>query len=278
MNNGLLLPMEAEIVGRIQESRDIFTLQLRLTNPAQHERYRFAPGQFNMLYLHGVGEVPISIVSDLEERNRLSHTIRAVGRITDALARLQVGDRLGIRGPFGVGWPLKEAEGHDVIILTGGLGCAPAVSAIRHVIKRREQYGRLTIMQGVKHANDLIWREQYDSWRALPNTQVLLAADEPAPGWNWDVGLVTSLFDKASLHPEKSVVMMCGPEPMMNASAKDLVKRGFAPENIWLSMERNMKCAVSHCGHCQYGAEFICKDGPVFNYPRIRALLGERGF
>jgi len=222
--------------------------------------------------------VPISIVSDVEDEYMLDHTIRTVGQVTDAIGRLKVGDRLGIRGPFGAGWPLKEAEGRDVIVLTGGLGCAPAVSAIRHIIRRRDNYGQLTILQGVKHANDLIWREQYDQWQSMPNTQVLLAADEAAPGWNWDVGLVTSLFDKARLQPESSLLMMCGPEPMMNASAKDLVARGFAPERIWLSMERNMKCAVGRCGHCQYGAEFICKDGPVFNYPRIRTLLGERGF
>ncbi|MGC9457547.1 MAG: FAD/NAD(P)-binding protein [Halothiobacillaceae bacterium] len=278
MMTGTTVPMEAEIVERTQEARDIFTLRLRLTDPEQHARYQFAPGQFNMVYLHGVGEVAISIVSDVEDAHMLDHTIRAVGRVTNAIARLEVGDRLGIRGPFGVGWPLEQAEGRNVVVLTGGLGCAPAVSAIRHVLRRRDRYRHLSILQGVKHGNDLIWRDQYDQWRAEPDTEVWLAADEGGPHWAWDVGLVTSLFDKAQLYPEDSVVMMCGPEPMMRASAEDLVGRGFAPENLYLSMERNMKCGVAHCGHCQYGPEFICKDGPVFPYPRIRHLLGERGF
>ncbi|MGV6815903.1 MAG: FAD/NAD(P)-binding protein [Thiotrichales bacterium] len=272
------LPNEVEVVERIQESTDIFTLRLRFTDPELHSAYGFAPGQFNMLYLYGVGEVPISIVSDVEDEHMLDHTIRSVGRVTDALAQVQSGERLGIRGPFGKGWPLEQAGGKDVLILTGGLGCAPAVSVIRHVLRRRDQFGRLTIMQGVKHSDDLIWRADYEQWAALPNTQVLLAADVAAPNWIGQQGLVTTLLDEAKIDFRKTIVMMCGPEPMMIAAANKLLEMSVPAESLWLSMERNMHCGVGHCGHCQFGGHFVCKDGPVFNYPDIASLFGKRGF
>lgn len=271
------LPYEVEVVERIQESTDIFSLRLRFTDLAQHAAYRFAPGQFNMLYLYGVGEVPISIVSDIEDEHMLDHTIRSIGRVTLALAQVQAGAHLGIRGPFGRGWPLEQAEGQDVFVLTGGLGCAPAVSVIRHVLRRRDQFGKLTIMQGVKHSDDLIWRHDYEQWAALPNTQVLLAADVAAPNWIGQQGLVTTLFDDAEIDYENTIVMMCGPEPMMIAAAHKLLELSMPAKALWLSMERNMQCGVGHCGHCQYGGHFVCKDGPVFNYPEIASLLGKRG-
>ena len=154
------LPAEAEIVERIQESPSIFTLRLRFTDPAIRAAYRFAPGQFNMVYLHGAGEVAISIVSDPERSDLLDHTIRAVGRVTEGLSALRAGARIGLRGPFGRGWPVEEAQGRDVVVVTGGLGCAPVVSAINYILERRERFGQLTIVQGVKHADDLIWRER----------------------------------------------------------------------------------------------------------------------
>jgi len=274
----LRLPHQAEIVERIQETPSIYTLRLRFTDPAIHAAYQFEPGQFNMLYLYGVGEVPISIVSDPEDEHMYDHTIRAVGRVTKAMANLKVGDRLGVRGPYGRGWPMKQAEGEDVVIATGGLGCAPVVSVINYVLRRRDRYKKLTIMQGVKHADDLIWRSRYEEWEKLPNTQVLLAASEGGPLWPWHVGHVPVLFDKANIDTGNSTVMMCGPEGMMIAVIKELTARGLPEQKLWLSMERNMQCAVGKCGHCQHGGKFVCKDGPVFSYPEVKPLLGTRGF
>lgn len=271
-------PCEAEIIERIEETPSIFTLRLRFTDPEVHAAYRFTPGQFNMLYLYGVGEVPISIVSDPEDEHMLDHTIRAVGRVTNALAKLQVGDKVGVRGPFGRGWPMIEAEGKDVLIATGGLGCAPVVSVINYIMRRRGRFGRLTIMQGVKHADDLIWREQYDAWSKQPNTQVLLAASEGGAMWPWKIGHLPVLFEEAALDPRNTTAMMCGPEGMMIAVVKVLQKRNFAEERIWLSMERNMQCGDGKCGHCQHGGHFVCKDGPVFSYPEVKDLLGTKGF
>lgn len=272
------LPLEAEIVERVQESTTVFTLRLRLTDEAARDAYRFEPGQFNMLYLYGAGEVPISIVSDPQEPALLGHTIRVVGRVTKALAELQPGERIGLRGPYGRGWPLRQAPGHDVLIVTGGLGCAPVVSVISYVLMRRASFGKLTIIQGVKHAEDLLWRDRYAYWATLPDTQVLLAADHGGPVWPWHVGVVTEVFDDANIDPARTFVMMCGPEGMMRASVRNLTGRGVAEEHIYVNMERNMQCAVGHCGHCQYGGAFVCRQGPVFAYPEVKALFDVRGF
>lgn len=277
MNNDF--PQIAHVMERIQETPSIFTLRIRFNDDAIQNNYRFAPGQFNMLYLHGVGEVPISISSDPDNSEYFDHTIRVVGRVTNGLNQLQKGDNLGIRGAFGRSWPLDTAKGKDVILLTGGLGCAPVVSVIRYVTRRRSDYGHLNIMQGVKRADDLIWHDQYAEWQKLENTNVILAAsEEKSLGVHWHTGYVTNLFDKAEFNPDNVIVMMCGPEPMMRAAIAPLSAQGVSHEQIWLSMERNMQCATGHCGHCQYGPNFVCKNGPVFCYQDIKSLFGVPGY
>ena len=271
-------PREACVIERIEEARGLFTLRLALCDPDAQRAYSFAPGQFNMLYLYGGGEVPISIVSDPRDEHVIDHTIRAVGRITRPLARLQAGDRIGLRGPYGRGWPLGEAEGRDVLIVTGGLGCAPVVSVIRYILRRRARFGRLNIVQGVKHSADLIWRRAYEEWAALPDTYVALAADRADTGWPWHVGRVTELFDTLCFEPANTLAMMCGPEGMMKAVAGMLLERGMAAEDLYLSMERNMQCGVGLCGHCQLGPWFVCRDGPVFRYSDVAPWLAQRGF
>lgn len=272
------VPVAAEITRRTQESPSVFTLGLRLCDPQLHHAYRFLPGQFNMLYLYGVGEIPISIVSDPESDDELEHTIRVVGRVTRGFDALKVGDRIGIRGPYGRGWPLDEVRGRNLLLLTGGLGCAPLVSVINYVVQRRADYGKIAILQGVKHMDDLIWRERYDQWGMLPDTQVLLAADVAGDRWSWHVGLVTELIDRIEFDPRDARAMVCGPEPMMLASVRKLLAVGVDESHIWLSMERNMQCAIGQCGHCQMGSKFVCRDGPVFCYPEIRGVLGVKGY
>ncbi|AUH73641.1 hydrogenase/sulfur reductase gamma subunit [Legionella sainthelensi] len=272
------LPLEAIIVERTQESATIFSLHLRFLDPKLHNQFLFYPGQFNMLYLYGVGEVAISIVSDPEKKETLTHTIRAIGRVTKALQKLQPGERIGIRGPFGRGWPLEQAQGKNIIVLTGGLGCAPSVSIIHYILARRENYGHLSILQGVKHSDDFIFRKQYEIWQQSPNTIIHIAADQAGPKWPWAIGYITDMIDKINLTPENTVVMMCGPEMMMNTAVKILTKKGISEHDIYLSMERNMECGIGQCGHCQYGGFFICKDGPIFAYSEIKELFNETGF
>ena len=271
------LPYSAQVLENLQETHSVFTLRLSLVEDGLRDTYMFSPGQFNMLYLYGVGEVPISIVSDPRDSHVLDHTIRAVGRVTRGLSQLKAGDTIGVRGPYGVGWPMQLAEGRDILVVTGGLGCAPVVSVINYIIKRRPRFGRLTILQGVKLPKDLIWRDRYEQWIQQADTQVLLAADKCSADWPWHVGLVTELFDQVHFDA-KTLVMMCGPEIMMQVCIRELLSRKVTESSIYLSMERNMKCALGHCGRCQYGPRFICKEGPVFSLESIKPYFGRQGF
>ena len=263
----------ARIIAHRAEAEGIHTFTMRFTEPRVRRAYRFAAGQFNMLYAYGVGEVPISIVSDPEEPETLEHTISAVGRVTNVMARWKVGDVAGVCGPYGRGWPLDEARGREVIIVTGGLGCAPVVGVIDYIFRRREEYGALHILHGVKTPRDLLYRGRFEAWQRHPRTRVYLTADRPDIAWRHRVGVVTNLFDEISPDPS-AVVMMCGPEVMMRFAARVLCDKGVGDDAIYLSMERHMQCAIGLCGHCQFGPHFVCKDGPVFCYATVKRLFG----
>ena len=267
----------ATIVEKIREAENIDTYRLRFVDKQVRRSYRFASGQFNMVYLFGVGEVAISIVSDPDEPESLDHTIRVVGRVTKAIAQLQAGDELGIRGPFGQGWPLDAAQGNDVVIVTGGLGCAPVVGAIEYIFRRRNQYGAVKILHGVKTLHDLLYRERFDAWRRQPDTQVLLTSDQPDKTWHYHVGVVTELFEQVAVDPARTVVLMCGPEIMMRLGVPILMQRGIPATAIYASLERHMECGIGLCGHCQLGPYFLCKDGPVMRYDRVAPWLGQSG-
>ncbi|MET0091405.1 MAG: FAD/NAD(P)-binding protein [Candidatus Thiodiazotropha sp.] len=272
------LPRTAIIDRRTQESPTIFTLRMQFEDAGAQEAFEFAPGQFNMVTLFGTGEIPISIVNDPQDSHFFDHTIRVVGRVSEGLSRLQPGDRVGVRGPFGRGWPVEEAPGRDVLLITGGLGCAPLVSVIRYLMKRREQFGHIHILQGVKHANDLIWREQYDAWAREPDVNVLLAADVVTREWHGQQGMVTELISQLHLRIGRTLVMLCGPELMMMAAIANLRELGVGDHQIWFSMERNMQCGIGQCGHCQIGPKFVCRDGPVFCYSELADFVGAKGF
>lgn len=267
----------ATVVDKVRETDDIHTYRLRIDDDAVRSRYRFGAGQFNMVYLFGVGEVAISIVSDPDEPEIVDHTIRAVGRVTSAIARLQPGGTLGIRGPFGQGWPLEAGHGRDVVIVTGGLGCAPVVGAIEYIFRRRRNYGAVTILHGVKTPRDLLYRERFDAWRKQPNTEVLLASDRPDKVWSHHVGVVTELFERVSIDAENTMVLMCGPEIMMRMGVPILLRRGVPATAVYVSLERHMECGIGLCGHCQMGPYFLCKDGPVMRYDRVEPWLGRTG-
>lgn len=267
----------ATIVSKAREAEDVTTYRLQLVEERVRQRFRFAAGQFNMVYLLGAGEVAISIVSDPDEPEFLDHTIRAVGRITKAMAALGPGDVVGIRGPFGQGWPLEEARGRNLVIVTGGLGCAPVAGAIEYIFRRRDQYGSVKILHGVKTPQDLLFRERFDAWRDSPDTEVLLTSDQPDKAWRHHVGVVTELFEQVSIDPAKSMVLMCGPEIMMRLGVPILIRRGIPASAVYVSLERHMECGIGLCGHCQMGPYFLCKDGPVMRYDRVARWLGRTG-
>jgi NAD(P)H-flavin reductase len=269
-----MLPEPYRVERVSPETHDTFTIGIAPANGSGIAP--FAPGQFNMLYLFGVGELPISISGDAENPARLEFTVRSVGMATKALVTRRAGDTIGLRGPYGTAWPLDAARGKDLLLVAGGIGLAPLRPVIYHVLRHREDFVRLLVVYGARSTRDLLYRKELASWGRLPDTQVMSTVDYGGQSWRGHVGVVTTLFRHLRLHPDRTVAFVCGPEIMMRYAVRELQHaRGVPQHNIWLSMERNMKCAVGFCGHCQYGPHFICKDGPVFSYSRIASLLGK---
>ena len=266
-------PVEVRITQVARDSGDTFTIT---TEPLNSDGLpSFQPGQFSMLYEFGVGEIPISISGDPGIANQLRYTIRSVGAVTKALVSHQAGDAIAMRGPFGTSWPMETAKGGDVLLITGGIGLAPLRPAIYEILANRDDYGRLVILYGARSPKDVLFRKELTEWSKAPNTQVLTTVDYGDRTWRGYVGVVTKLFDFISLRPEQTTTMMCGPEIMMRFAVRGLQGRKFPDDRVFLSMERNMKCAVGFCGHCQMGPYFICKDGPVFSYPQMRHWMGD---
>ena len=255
----------------IKETPDTFTLKLAAEEGENGSSFR--PGQFSMLWVFGVGGLPISISGDPGESDQLVYTVRSVGQATNALVTRSVGTAVGVRGPFGNGWPVEAARGRDVIVVAGGIGLAPLRPVIYEVLNHREDYGRLVVLYGARSPRDLLYRKELAAWARQRETQVLVTVDYGGMSWRGHVGVVTTLFKYARLMPSRSVAMVCGPEIMMRFVARELESHGLSRNDIYLSMERNMKCACGFCGHCQYGPYFICKDGPVFRYEQMRPLL-----
>jgi len=254
-----------------KETPDTFTLTLSPDKGSNGSS--FQPGQFSMLWVFGVGELPISISGDPAKHDRLVYTVRSVGQATNALVTRAAGDGVGVRGPFGKGWPVEKARGRDVIIVAGGIGLAPLRPVIYEVLNHRDDYGRLVVLYGARSPRDLLYRKELATWARQKETQVLITVDYGGMSWRGHVGVVTTLFKYARLKTSRSIAMVCGPEIMMRFVTRELESHGLSRQDIYLSMERNMKCAVGFCGHCQYGPHFICKDGPVFPYEELRPML-----
>jgi NAD(P)H-flavin reductase len=258
-----------------KETDDTFTLTLAPVAGGAKSR-PFAPGQFNMLYVFGVGEVPISISGDPAKPELLVHTIRAVGATTRAMQGLQKGDWVGVRGPFGAAWPVDQAHGHDVVLIAGGIGLAPIRPALYHVLLHRALYGRVVLLYGARTPRDLLYPKELREWRSRFDVVVDVTVDRTTTEWQGSVGVVTKMVQRSPFDPQSAMAFICGPEVMIRYAAQALQQRGAAESSIFVSMERNMKCAVGVCGHCQFGPFFVCKDGPVFRYDRIQRFFGMR--
>jgi NAD(P)H-flavin reductase len=270
-----MLPLIYRVEKRVRETADTFTLVLRPeTDPAG---FSFAPGQFNMLTAFGVGEVPISISGDPGRPLPLSHTIRAVGAVTRALTTRRQGEQIGVRGPFGTSWPLRQAEGNDLVIVAGGLGLAPLRPAIYHILDHRAAYGNVEIVYGARTPADLLYSQELMKWRGRFDLRVHVTVDSATPDWRSNVGVVTTIIPRIYFDPLHTTVLVCGPGVMMRFVVQEFRRRGVPEDNIFISMERAMKCGIGLCGHCQLGPVFICKDGPVFSYARIKEWFERRG-
>ena len=261
-----MLPRPFRVTARAVETSDTATLEMEAEDRGG---LRFEPGQFTMLYAFGVGEVPISISGDPHNPDILRHTVRSVGAVTDAIVSLEVGDPIGVRGPYGRGWPMAEAEGMDLLVVAGGIGLAPLLPVLLDVLARRDRFGAVSLIYGSRSPADLLYRPQLRHWAGRDDLQVEITVDRPAEGWAGDVGVVTNLLRRIALDPSRTVALVCGPEIMMKIVANELGSRGVAPEKTHMSIERNMKCAVGFCGHCQFGPDFVCRDGPAVPYSRV---------
>jgi NAD(P)H-flavin reductase len=257
------------------ETDDTFTVEL--TPVSGTSVMTFAPGQFNMVYVPGCGEIPISISGDPANQGRLLHTTRAVGSVTNAMRRLSSGDVLGVRGPYGIGWPVEDAaNGKDVVIVAGGIGLAPLRPVVYRLLAERHRFGKIVLLYGTRSPSDLLYRRELEIWKARLDLDVFVTVDRASGRWHGNVGVVTTLIPKAPFNRLNTLAMICGPEVMMRFTAMTLEERGVPASSIYVSMERNMKCGIGLCGHCQCGSTFVCKDGPVFRYDRVKHLLTTR--
>jgi len=271
-----LMPFEATIRWIKKETRDTSTYGLLIRDRDIQRSYRFTPGQFNMLYVPSIGEAPISISSSPDDHD-LTHTIRIAGDVTTAIGRLNPGDTIYIRGPFGRGWPIEEAEERDVLIIGGGLGIAPLRSVIRDLLRRQRKKKaskRGKILYGAKSPKDIIFRDEFPRYREFFDVYLTVDKADPEEYWRGETGFVTNLINRIDIDPLNTVAFLCGPEAMMQSVIRELIIKGVPGEKIFLSMERNMNCGLGICGHCMFGPRFVCKDGPVFRFSDIEEFLG----
>lgn len=267
-----LLPEPFQVLSRRRDTADTWTIELaRLWEGP----FQFEPGQFTMLSAGGSGEVPISICGDPSLPTRLVHTVRSVGLATAAICAAPPGRTLGVRGPFGRCWPLVEAEGQDVVVVAGGIGLPPLRPAILRMLERRERFGRLVLLYGGRRPDQLLYRDEMASW-AQRGLEVHVTVDSAGPEWLGHVGVVPRLVSRARLDPSRTLAMCCGPEVMMRFTVFALDQAGVSPERTFVSVERNMQCGISRCGHCQLGPTLVCRDGPVYRWSEVGPWLSIR--
>ena len=266
-----MVPRIGRVRRRVRELSDVWTLTIDMEDGRPFD---FAPGQFNMLTAFGVGEAAISISGDCNRIGEgLVHTIRTVGAVSRALTQLGPGDAIGVRGPYGVGWPVAEAKGQDVVIVAGGLGLAPLRPLIYSVLSGRRDYGKVVLLFGSRTPEDILFRHELEEWRRRLDVEIQVTVDTAADDWYGNVGVVTTLIPHATFDPRNTIAYVCGPEIMMRFGAAALRDAGVEDKCMYLSMERNMKCGIGLCGHCQIGPVFVCKDGPVFRNDKLRPLM-----
>jgi NAD(P)H-flavin reductase len=266
-----LAPIPARVARAHRETADVVTLDLV---PDGEVLPSPAPGQFCMLYEYGVGEVPISVSGCPDDEGALRHTVRIAGAVTRALCALAIGDPIGVRGPYGTRWPVEAPHGRDLLVVAGGIGIAPLRPAVRHVL-HTASWRRVAVAVGARRPEDLLFRDELPAW-VDAGADVAVTVDAATPGWQGEVGVVTELLGRLMPDPSHTVAMVCGPEVMMRFAVRDLLLAGVAADAIFVSLERNMQCAVGHCGHCQLGPSFICLDGPVLPWTTAGRLLEVR--
>ena len=266
-----VLPARYQVVERQEETHDTVTLRLR---PVDRPIPAYRPGQFTMMYAPGIGEVPISI-SGMGPGLALVQTVRAVGAVTRALCACPPGRVIGLRGPYGTDWDVASAAGDDLLIVAGGIGLAPLRGALLAALGHRERYRRVVLLVGARSPEELVFARELGGWRRS-GAEVVVTVDQAAAGWTGHVGVVTQLIARADVDSARTTALICGPEVMMRLTARELRALGVPAARIRVSLERNMRCGVAECGHCQLGPLLLCRDGPVIGYEVAMPLLAIR--
>lgn len=269
------MPVPARILDERNENFNTRTFRMQFIDPHYAQAFRFAPGQFNMLYVPGVGEAAISISSDPANCQTIEHTIRVVGSVTRAIDALGEGAIVGLRGPFGRPWPMEHLVGHDVVIVAGGIGLAPLRPVIYHLLRHRDQYRRVVLLYGCRTPEDRVFAVELERWEAEQAIQVLVTVDNATGKWHGPVGVVTNLLKRVRVNAERTVVLVCGPKILNRVAAWNFLQLHVPPHQVYVSLERNMNCGFGRCGHCQYGSHFVCKDGPVFCFDEVAQVFAK---
>jgi NAD(P)H-flavin reductase len=274
MNNGtkiITIPESATIEEIKDEIRDVKTFYMSLDNKGIDKGFKIKSGQFIMCTVFGAGEFAVSLPPS-PENDRFHLTVRKVGSVTNALHDLNVGDKVGIRGPFGNGFPFEEIKGKNIVSVAGGIGLIPLRSSIVHVLQHKQEFGRVIVLHGARTPDDLMYKENLKEWQAFPGFETYITVDVGTPGWSGEVGFVHTLFDKVNLPIENTVAFVCGPPVMFNTVIGELMKRGLRDDCIISTLERHMKCGIGKCQHCAIGRTLVCTDGPVYTYRQIKTL------
>jgi len=264
-------PDIAEIISVEQDTEDTKTFEVCYTNPKLQKKFFFVPGKFMMVSIFGIGEIPISISSSPYKTSSMKFTVVNVGNVTNAMHRLKKGDQIGLRGPFGNGFPMQKFRKKNLVFVSGGCGLAPLRSAIYAVQEKKQEFGKTFVFFGCKSPKNILFSHDQSQW-ADQGFKVFSTVDNPSPEWKGNTGLVTSLFGKAELPTENTFVLLCGPPAMVHFAMVELRKKGFKDEQMYASMERMMQCGVGYCSHCNIGNKYTCIDGPVFNAKDLKDL------
>ncbi|MFZ2172993.1 MAG: FAD/NAD(P)-binding protein [Rhodococcus sp. (in: high G+C Gram-positive bacteria)] len=267
------LPDGYRVVSRAVETHDCVTVTLAPLTPSAGVG-TFAPGQFMMLYAHGVGEIAISLSGDPTGAHGMwVHTVRKVGAVSKAIHDAMPGTVLGVRGPFGHGWNLHAGSGRDLVIVAGGVGLAPLRPVVLAALAARERFRDIVLVVGARRPTEILFRDDLASWQTRADLSVELTIDQPVSGWDGAVGFVTESLHRMHIDPDHTTALLCGPESMMRFCARALTDRGMHPGDIQVSLERNMQCGIGVCGHCQLGELLLCRDGPIVDYVTAEPLL-----
>lgn len=269
------MPVPARILAVEQENFNTWTFTTRFVDEEIRKIYRFAPGQFNMLYVPGVGEAAFSLSSDPAEPETLAHTVRRVGSVTRALERFKPGGLIGLRGPFGHGWPMELMRDRHVVIVAGGIGIAPLRPVLYTLLRNPDYCKRLVLLYGCRTPADRVYATELEDWENNDAIEVLVTVDNADSEWNGPVGVVTNLLRRIKVDAKDTIVLVCGPKVLNRVAAWSFLQLHVPPDQVFVSLERNMNCGFARCGHCQLGGKFVCSDGPVFRFSDIADIFAK---